>query len=213
MNDPSMLSSKIEQAIKADIISGKLEAGRKISINELRQEWGCSSTPIRDAIKSLDSKGFLIVSPRESIVVATMDREMFKEVFDLRIALECLAIELATQLIPIEKLDDVISRYQTAAKSFAETQDINCLNEVDFLLHDLVTENCGNKILKRLIHDVSDQIEWARRIIVSQPHAMEFALTEHLNVLNALRRRSIIDAQDAMRIHLKNTFRRAVETL
>ena len=213
MNDASLLSSKIEETIKSDIISGRLEAGEKISIKELREWWGCSSTPIRDAIKSLDSKGFLIVSPRESIVVATMDKEMFKEVFDLRIALECLAIELATPLIPTEKVDEAIIRYQTAAKSFAETQDINCLNEVDFLLHNLVTENCGNKILRRLIQDVGDQIEWARRIIVSQPHAMEFALPEHLSVLTAIRRRNVMDAQDAMRIHLKNTFRRAVETL
>ena len=68
-------------------------------------------------------------------------------------------------------------------------------------------------MLVRLIQDVRDLTEWARMIVVRQPQAMEFALPEHLHVLNSIRRRNVIDAQDAMRIHLRNTFRRTVETL
>lgn len=213
MDNSSLLSKQIEQAIKEEIIAGDLEAGHKISIAELRKKWGTSSTPIRDAVKSLEGKGFLIVLPRESITVTTMDRETFREVFDLRIALECMAVELATPLIPIEKIDETINIYRNAAKKFELNHDIECLNRVDFFVHELVFAFCNNKRLVHMNHEISDLTEWARRIVINQPHSMEFALPEHLHILNAIRRRSVVDAQEAMRIHLKNAFRRTVEVL
>jgi sodium/potassium-transporting ATPase subunit alpha len=39
--------------------------------------------------------GFVDVAPRKSVYVAKMNARTFKEIFDLRVALECMAVELA----------------------------------------------------------------------------------------------------------------------
>lgn len=213
LKNNSLLSFQIEETIKKDILSGRLKVGQKVSIHGLSIIHNTSSTPIRDAIKSLEAKGFLEVSPRESIRVATMDQKTFKEVFELRIALECLAVEMATPNIPEDQIIYAIQQYRAAAEKYQVTQDIECLRQVDFIVHKLMLDHCDNKRLIKLTQDLSDLIEWARSIVSSRPHALEFALPEHLHILYAVRKRNIPDAQEAMRLHLRNAYRRTVESL
>jgi DNA-binding GntR family transcriptional regulator len=207
------ISRQIEQALKKEIIEGKLEFGRKLTIADLKEKWGVSSTPIRDAIKSLEAKGFIEIAPRESIIVSRMDPQTFRDVFDVRMALESAAVELATPLIPTEKIDETIQQYREAGKILQETKDAAFLIPIDYLVHQLFYDYCGNKRLVRIAQEFNDLAEWARSVVTDQPRALEFALPEHIHVLNAVRRRSVVDAQAAMRIHLGNVYRRTVEAL
>jgi DNA-binding GntR family transcriptional regulator len=213
MKKVSLISQKIEQALKEDIFSGKLQAGEKISISALEHVWGTSSTPVRDAIKSLESKGFLIIVPRESITIANLNSRMIKDVFELRIALECAALESSTTAIPESVIDEIIEKCKGWSRLYSNSKDLKHLLRIDHAVHQLILDYCDNKRLVQMLQDISDLVDWTRSIGLNQLKTMEFSLPEQMHILNMIRRRNIVDAQEAMRIHLKNLLRRTIEAV
>ena len=101
----SSLGEQIEEAIREEILSGELIPGQRLSIDELAQRWGVSSMPVRDAVRRLEVSGFLIVAPRRGVFVSKFDQTRFKNIIDIRSALECLAIELPIESIPEAEID------------------------------------------------------------------------------------------------------------
>ena len=96
MFDRASLSEQVEIALKNEITSGRMQPGQRISTTDLRAAWNISSTPFRDAVRALEIQGFVIVEARKGVFVAPLDAKAVSEIFDLRIALECIAIERAT---------------------------------------------------------------------------------------------------------------------
>lgn len=204
MINTASLSQQVEDTLRDEILSGKLAPGQRIAIDELAARWGVSSTPVRDAVKRLEQAGFVEISPRRGINVAQLDCRTFKHVFDLRIALECLAVETATERIPTEEIEEAIRAYQDAEAHFRATGDRSLLAKHDDRVHDLIVSYCDNPKLKEIFSDLHDLIVWARKtIVMRQPSTYERAVPEHLAILAALRERNAEAAQAALRSHLK----------
>ena len=159
----------------------------------------------------LDGLGFLKVAPRRGVYVEVFDQTRFKETMAVRIALECLAVELAAPRIPTEMIGDARSQYQRAGAYFAETGDLSQLVECDNLLHDLIISHSENPLLINIMSQLRDLIEWAHHIVAKlQPKGKVDALPEHLAILDVLITRDVRRTQCALREHLENTMRRTL---
>jgi DNA-binding GntR family transcriptional regulator len=202
------LSVQIEQAIKEEIVSGRLTPGQRIDMDELSHRWGVSITPVRDALRRLEVAGFLTVAPRRGVYVAAPDQQQFKEIFDLRIALECLAIESAIALIPQEDIVALTNHEREALQVFRDIGERGLLIKYDPIIHDLILRYCGNRKLVEIMDGLSDLIRWTRNIVVQDQSTYEAAVPEHIRILDALRARDADAATQAMRAHLRNSFRR-----
>jgi DNA-binding GntR family transcriptional regulator len=204
MIDTTSLSRQVENTLRDEILAGKLRPGQRIGIDELAARWGVSSTPVRDAVKRLEQAGFIEINPRRGINIAQLDCRTFKHVFDLRIALECLAVESATERIPAAEIEEAIAAYRDAEAHFRATGDRTLLAKHDDRVHDLIVRYCDNPKLIEIVNDLHDLIAWARKTIVTrQPSTYERAAPEHLAILAALRERNAEAAQAALRSHLK----------
>ncbi len=202
------LGEQAEQALKMEILSGRLAPEQRIDLGAYATKWQLSPTPLRDAVKRLEMKGFVEVSPRRGVYVAKINRTALKEIFELRLALECMAVQLATPGIPPEKAADVLERYR-AGMSRVEAEQHEYLATIDGLVHDLVVEHCGNLRLVSLMEGLRDLILWSRWTCYANgivPYAT--ALPEHLRIAEALVERDVAAAVDAMREHLEATFSR-----
>lgn len=203
------LGQQIENALKEEILSGRLVPGQRIGIEELTARWGVSSTPVRDAVRRLETVGFLKVHPRRGIYVAELDEDSFRDIFELRIALECQAVESATLLAPDDELDRVLERYREAEEHFRETGDRSLLAERDYMVHDLLMRYCRNARLVAIMHDLRDLIDWAQATIVSrQPEAYDITVFEHMRIVEAMRARDVSRAREAVRAHLEGALAR-----
>jgi DNA-binding GntR family transcriptional regulator len=210
MLEVTPLSDQIENVIREEILSGALVPGQKLSIDDLSSRWGVSSTPIRDAIRRLEKVGFLKVAPRKGVYVADFDQKEFKNIFDLRIALESLAVESASVLIPENEIDMMIEAYQNAHNHFLATGDRALMVEYDPMIHDVLIRYCDNDRLKEIVRDLHDLLDWARRTVSARrPETYEQAFPEHMKILDGLKARNVQLAQIALREHLQNSFKRA----
>lgn len=130
---------------------------------------------------------------------------------EVRIALECLAVELAAPRIPKEQILAARETYQQAGLHFSETGDLSLLVECDNLLHDLIVSHSQNPLLISLMGQLQDLIDWAHHIVAKlQPQSKIDALPEHLEILEVLLERDIVKTQTALRKHLQRTLQRTL---
>jgi DNA-binding GntR family transcriptional regulator len=214
MIQTASLSEQIQRELKADILSGELLPGQRLGIEDLARRWNVSTSPVRDAINRLEAAGLVRVAPRRGVYVSTLDQRTFKHVFDLRIALECLAIESATELIPDDEIRRTLELYREASGHFHATGDDSLLVEHDSRVHDLIIEYCDNPKLVEIMQGLNDLIEWARNTVVQrQPNSYVQAFPEHLKILESLEARNPAAAEKALREHLTNAFELTVHNV
>ncbi len=212
MLDTTSLSEKIETQLKQEIMSGDLSPGQRLTIDDIAKRLQVSSMPVRDAVRRLDRLGFLKVAPRRGVYVEDFDQTRFQDTMEVRIALECLAVELATARIPTDKILEARATYQRGGDYYARTGDLSLLADCDDLLHDLIISHSENPLLINIIKELQDLISWAHHIVAKhRPDAQIHALPEHLEILDALLERDTVATKLALRDHLFNTMGRTLD--
>ncbi|MGQ0848571.1 MAG: GntR family transcriptional regulator [Actinomycetota bacterium] len=178
------LSQKIAAEIKSAILTGRFRPGDRLIEEDLAAELDVSRNPVREALRSLSSAGFVEIVPRRGASVAVLDTRSVTELFEVRAALEALAARLAAQRIAPEQLLDMeaVVERGTATASAGRFEELPPLNSE---FHAAVAKATGNARLQSLIETVRDTIQW-----VYSRNIRERAIDswfEHRGLLDAIR--------------------------
>jgi DNA-binding GntR family transcriptional regulator len=205
------LGQQIADSLREQILDGTLAPGQQISIGEVAKRLGISVTPVRDAIMRLEGIGLVRVAPRRGVYVAECDRRTFKGIFEVRMALECLAAESAVERIPERRLRRALAVYGEARLRLKRDGDRAFMIKHDHLVHELILTHCENDRLKQTMGDLGDMNRWVRCAVVAhRGDAYEKALDEHLQIVRALCDRDAAAAATALRAHLRNSLDRTL---
>lgn len=203
------LGDQVEHALKAEIISGRLAPGQRISHEELAAKWNVSYTPVRDAIRHLESQGFVKVLPRRGVFVTELDATTFQDIFEVRIAMEVLAAKSATLQAPAAELERVLRSYQEAEATYQQMGDSSLLVERDYMVHDLLMRHCSNAKVIEIMQGLRDLVDWAQATIVSRnPAAYATTVREHMRIVEAMLARDVRCAQHEIETHLQGALAR-----
>jgi DNA-binding GntR family transcriptional regulator len=113
--------------IKRRIFEGVLPEGAPIRQDDLAAQLGVSKIPVREALMRLQSEGIVIFKANAGAVVATLTVFDYIEMLDMRLALECRAIELAVPNMAsadLARAKDLLAAYHSAM-SDQEWSDLN----------------------------------------------------------------------------------------
>ena len=91
--------------IRELIITGQLDPGEQLRQRDLAQRFGVSQTPVREAMRRLESEGLLVCDTHRGFTVVTPDVGRVEENFQIRAALESLGASLAARKIDPRGLD------------------------------------------------------------------------------------------------------------
>jgi DNA-binding GntR family transcriptional regulator len=95
----------IAAAMRDRILRGDLGAGARLDIDEIAAAHGVSRTPVRDALKQLETEGLVRVFPYRGVEVTTLTQADLEELFGIRIALEELCISRVMERVTPQVLD------------------------------------------------------------------------------------------------------------
>jgi DNA-binding GntR family transcriptional regulator len=117
--------------IREQIITGELAAGEQLRQRDLAQRFQVSQTPVREAMRRLESEGLVIGDTHRGFTVVEPDDGPVEENFQIRAALESLGASLAARKIDaaglarLEELNDQMRamgeddpRYATLNREF-----------------------------------------------------------------------------------------------
>ena len=102
------------------IRTGELPAGTHLRQNEIASRFGVSSTPVREAFTSLAREGLVRQDAHRGVVVFVPSREDLEQNYEIRIALEPLATELAAKNVTnddLARLDALLAEMRITIKS------------------------------------------------------------------------------------------------
>src|SRR5712692_9265062 len=90
--------------LREEILSERLQPGTEVQEVGLSEELGVSRGPIREAIGRLAAEGLVTVRPRRGAVVRSLSKDEFLEHYQVREALEWMAIRLAVPRLGADDL-------------------------------------------------------------------------------------------------------------
>lgn len=191
------------QGIAELIAESKLDPGEPVTERGLAEQLGIGRTPIREAIRELVRDGALEVHPARGTCVRAISLQDLGELFDVRHALEGLAVYRAAELGPTEKLSAYGHRLRSVGRRFNHTKAFDL--GVDF--HVEMFRAARN----RLLIDTYMPIKLRYRLAsaFAQTHDREWirrSVDEHLAILEAIEKRDPALAQRRMQEHLTHSF-------
>jgi DNA-binding GntR family transcriptional regulator len=83
--------------LRARILDGRLPPASALNQEQLATEFGVSTTPLREALRRLESEGYVHMPAHRDVIVAPLDGLEFSELYDVRACLDALAARLAAR--------------------------------------------------------------------------------------------------------------------
>ncbi len=186
------------------IMQGQLSPGERLLEVQLADEMGVSRTPVREAIRRLELEGFVVMVPRKGAYVAGLSVDDVESVYEIRTALETLAVRLAAQRM---EADDYRQLDELAEQMKATWQERNVDQWVtlDARFHELLYTFSRNERLVQMMSNIMEQLSRYRIISLANVEVRHNSLAEHQEVIEALKRRDSEMAAAAAALHIENT--------
>jgi DNA-binding GntR family transcriptional regulator len=191
------------------IRDGGLKPGDRLVETELAQRLGISRTPIREAIRQLESDGLVAHQPRIGTTVRVLDYAEITELYEMRAVLEGTAARFAARAAsPVE-----LGELQAINEEMAAARDVERAYQANRQFHTVILNAARNRFLVKSVEAVQ------KTLLILGPSTMEEsaratqAVTEHDALLDALRGRDEEAAEALMRAHIEAAHRARLRQL
>jgi len=196
------LSDQLNVMLKQRIMSGEYKAGQRIDLQSLAQEMAVSAAPLRDALHRLAERGLVTIKPRVGCYVRKLSPRETSDLFDLRLTLEAEALRTSIDSMPSREVHALQERLIALQDSAGEVESVVRVEMtlVDESLHSgLIVGHCTNEFLRTQYEAIRELILMSTRLVSRRK---EDDLQEHLRIADALSRRSLFEAREALSAHL-----------
>jgi DNA-binding GntR family transcriptional regulator len=188
----------VTTAIRQRILSGDLAPGEVLRQEALADELGVSRVPIREAITRLTGEGLLTKVPHKGAYVAELSIEEVQETFEIRLRLEPW---LFSQAIPhitdaeIAKAEKLVSEMDHA--------DSGVWGQLNWRLHETLYLPARREITLQMLRGLHDRSDRYFRFQVVQVPIREQSHEEHMNLIDACRKRDAKLGAKLLEQHVK----------
>jgi len=199
----SNLSASIVATLKERIIHWQYPPEHRLTEAELCQKFGVSRSPVREALRTLATDGFVKKMPNRGYAVKQYNLREIEELYELRLALELFVVEcLANRGTPMKNDMDALKRTWTGLLNGSSKKDEE-LARLDTLFHETLAHAAGNKSLLRQIRAINERLLLFRMIDFGKAHRVESTCHQHLEILKRIAAKDISGARKAMQRNIE----------
>jgi DNA-binding GntR family transcriptional regulator len=193
-------SEYVYQMLRKSIEAGKLKPGDRVMETEIAEELQCSRTPVRDALRRLESDGMVVIEPRVGLQIASLSRQSILELYLMRELLEGTAAQLcalhATELELME-LEGLVRREEALQGQY------EALARHNRRFHEAIYHGAHNTFLAKSLNAVNDSMWLLGRSLMFNPKRAERAREQHRELLQAILARDAVAAESIARAHIQ----------
>lgn len=205
------LADKVEARLRAQIVQGERPTGSRLNEVEIAADLGVSRGPVREALQRLAHHGLVTLESHRGAFVRSLDLGEVRELFELRIALECEAAELAAMRIDRAGLKELAQLQEQSTSEVRQSPKPGVFDTLD--LHDLIVRHAGNERLAQAVAQVNGELRLARSRSGATGHRAQEALAEHRQLVIHLTSRDAEGARVAMKSHLTASLHNTMQML
>ncbi|HEX3912993.1 MAG TPA: GntR family transcriptional regulator, partial [Steroidobacteraceae bacterium] len=208
-NGTVTLVSSIVDRLRFEILGGRIKPGAKLRADDLKNKFEVSLTPVREALMRLSAEGLVIAEDQRGFRVAPISLQNLKEVTELRVALECLALQHAIAAGDLEwETNIVATAHRLGALTSRPSNDQAVINEEweewHRKFHVALIAACNMPLLIAFCKTANDLCDRYRRIFLPFIRPID-RLNDHNRIAEATCKRDSALATKLLADHIRKT--------
>ncbi len=202
------LTDEIADIVRDRILKGEYEIGAKIKENQIATELRVSRTPIREAFKQLENEGLIDYIPNRGCFAKGFTKQDVDDIYAVREALERLAVERAVERITEKELEELQEQWDLM-EFYAKKKDAQKVLELNSTFHDLIYASTRSRFMAQVLRSYKSYINKTRKSVFYDETYLLAILSEHREILEAIKSRDKEKAVRAVSEHLERSQDRA----
>jgi DNA-binding GntR family transcriptional regulator len=199
---PTMVE-QVYRAILDAICDGRLTPGERLTQESVARKLDVSRQPVGQALMLLKQQKFVAESGRRGLMVAPLDREFTRWIYELRLGIEPLAAALAARNAGEAQRQEgmvLLAAGQQAVRDNA----IGPLISADMAFHMWIYATSGNQLFVDTMEQLWHHLRRTMREVLQQRDYRKAIWTEHEQIIRAITARDETAAASLVRAHLRN---------
>ena len=201
------LADRVYSVLKKAILTLEFAPGATIRKSAVCDWLNVSRSPVSDALTKLGAEGLVDIVPQSGTRVSRLSMTAIREGAFMREALEVAA----TQHAALHRSDGALSRLTRNVemqKLLIADVDKEDFIYTDIAFHETIMATTDVSRLPGTVRMLSQHVDRARMLMVPEPGRLSDTVDEHLQILDAIRKRDSDAAGDAMRDHVRQLIKR-----
>ena len=185
ISEVKQLRDIIFEHLRQEILDGNLKPDERLIERDIATKLNVSRTPIREALRKLESEGFVEHVPRKGVIVHGFNSTEIEEIYDIRKELECLVVRKAISKITdqdIQILEVILKDLENEKKLDQAQVTAKGLHEFD----EVILNMTKMPLLKNFVHSLKDSLMRYQKINLSHAPRRKNAIDEHKAILQAI---------------------------
>lgn len=201
--NPTLRQLALEQ-LKRAIVEGQLPPGSRLVERKLCDLLDVSRTIVRETLGQLEAEGWITKEPYKGPIVAVIDEDGIRQIFEMRAAVEgyvaALCAERAT-IEQIERLDVTVGKMNEAQISGDIGAQIETIEE----FYEVLLDAAQNSLMASYLSSQRSRLARLRRLSLSHSSRASESTEEKRGILAAIRNRDPKKAQALAEQHIWNS--------
>lgn len=197
------LSLNLYEELQRDILKGLLPRGAKLSEQQVGEKYGLSRTPVREAFRQLELEGLIETIPNRGAFVVGLDESDIEDLFEMRKALEVLAVNWAIKRITKEEKEELEEAYEFMEFYTMKKDAVKMLN-INRRFHSLIYKASHNRMLNNTLSTYQLYLKETDSSSAYLDNHLETVLGEHKKIYDAFINEDPLAGTIAVAAHLDN---------
>ena len=200
------------EELREAIILGELEPGTPLRLDELARSLGMSISPIREAVRQLEALGLAKHVPHQGAKVVPFDIDDLRDLFEVRLVLESLAVRRAATRIGVDELDaahDHLARLDAARDAGDVVGAMRAHTQFHFAIYDACGAPWLLQMIRPALFSAAGELQDRHREIdgrllescaAQDPEAAASTLYEHLELAGRFYARDLLSQKPRQKV-------------
>ncbi|MGR0278346.1 GntR family transcriptional regulator [Marinomonas dokdonensis] len=210
-NERKTASETIYQGLKRDIIHGFYPCGEKIKLEEVKDRYNVSYSPIREALSRLAESRLLTNSGQKGFRVSDMSQKDFEDITETRIKLECIALDVSLKNGDAEWESNMVGAYHKLSlqekliheKKEVNTENIERLDDAHEAFHQALLAGSNSPWLLFFVKSLNAQFDRYRRYSTTFQFSQSVSVEYHRKLKDLALERDIPQALKLLEEHIR----------
>jgi len=179
---PKSLVTFITEDLEEKILKGTLKPGQRLIEAELCRTYGVSQTPLREALRILETNGYVVHEPRKGVTVTQITMDEIEEIYRIRANLESMATYLAIKRCTPAVISELKKTHEKMIR-LAEQKDTKAYFALNFKFHDIIINASQSRRLIQMIQAFVKQTDRFRHDVLKFPEMLNNSIKAHEKVI------------------------------
>jgi DNA-binding GntR family transcriptional regulator len=197
---------------QTNLLSGHYQPEERLKEAELAEKYSVSKTPVREALRYLESLGFVEIVPHTMARVKKMNQKEVEDLYTIQSVLEGLAAREALDHLnkadheKMETFIGLLEKYSFEKNSYE-------YEKANIKFHGIFWQACNNSKLTELINNIYEQLQKFRSITRRYPERFKDLVADHRKIFEAVVQRDTAKVDHLFRRHVEKQKKYIVDIL